>query len=110
MQIPLDHYWKTVKRILRYLKGTVDEGIYLRFSKTLSLAGYYDVDLENDLDNRKCTTGYYIYLEDSIVSWSSKKQSVVSRSSTEAEYRSLANATSEVIWLQSLFSELKVDM
>ncbi|KAL5550724.1 hypothetical protein UlMin_000900 [Ulmus minor] len=110
MQKPLDHHWKAVKRILRYLKGTTDEGITLRNSKTLSLTGYYDADWGNDLDNRRSTTGYCVFLGDSIVSWSSKKLSVVSRSTREAEYRNLANATSKIIWLQSLLSELRVDM
>ncbi|KAL5579769.1 hypothetical protein UlMin_012211 [Ulmus minor] len=97
MQKPLDHHWKAVKRILRYLKGTADEGITLRKTNNLSLIGYCDADWGNDLDNRRSTTGYCIFLGDSLISWSSKKQSVVSRSTTEAEYRSLANATSEKV-------------
>ncbi|KAL5580580.1 hypothetical protein UlMin_013022 [Ulmus minor] len=107
---PLDHHWKAVKRILRYLKGTADEGITLRKTNNMSLIGYCDADWGNDLDNRRSTTGYCIFLGDSLVSWSSKKQSVVSRSTTEAEYGSLANATSEIVWLQSLLSELRVDV
>ncbi|KAL5583327.1 hypothetical protein UlMin_015769 [Ulmus minor] len=110
MQNPLTVHWKAVKRILRYLKGTMDEGILIRRSKTLALTGYCDADWGNDLDNRRSTTGYCIYLGNSLVSWSSKKQPVISRSSTEAEYRSLANATSEVMWIQSLLGELKVEL
>ncbi|KAL5574239.1 hypothetical protein UlMin_023836 [Ulmus minor] len=110
MQKPLDHHWKAVKRILRYLKGTADEGITLRKTNNLSLIGYCDADWGNDLDNRRSTTGYCIFLGDSLISWSSKKQSVVSRSTTEAEYCSLVNATSEVVWLQSLLSELRIDV
>ncbi|KAL5574323.1 hypothetical protein UlMin_023920 [Ulmus minor] len=99
MQHPLDQHWKAVKRLLRYLKGTIDEGILLTNSNTLALTRYCDADWGNDLDSRSFTTGYCIFLGNNIVSWSSKKQSVVSRSSTEAEYISLANATSEIIWL-----------
>ncbi|KAL5573798.1 hypothetical protein UlMin_023395 [Ulmus minor] len=91
-----------IKRILRYLKGTMDEGILIRRSKTLALTGYCDANWGDDLDNRKSTTGYCIYLGNNLVSWSSKKQAVVSRSSTKVEYRSLANATSEIIWIQAL--------
>ncbi|KAL5564064.1 hypothetical protein UlMin_033811 [Ulmus minor] len=108
MQSPLDQHWKAVKRILRYLKGTTDEGILMQGSKVLSLTGFCDADWGNDLCDRRSTTGYCIYLGRNVISWCSKKQHVVSRSSTEAEYRSLANATSEILWLQSLLSELKV--
>ncbi|KAL5569690.1 hypothetical protein UlMin_026265 [Ulmus minor] len=68
MQNPLDHHWKAIKRILRYLKGTMDDGIHLRGSKTLSLTGYCDADWGNDLDNRRSTTCYCIYLGDNVVS------------------------------------------
>ncbi|KAL5565260.1 hypothetical protein UlMin_028424 [Ulmus minor] len=94
MQVPLDVHWKAVKRILRYLNETTDEGIVLGKSNTLSLTGFCDADWGNDLCDRRSTTGYCIYLSRSVVSWSSRKQHVVSRSSTESEYRSLANATS----------------
>ncbi|KAL5545368.1 hypothetical protein UlMin_009152 [Ulmus minor] len=73
MQNPLDNHWKAVKIILRYLKGTRDEGILLRKSKSLALTGYCDVDWGNDLDNRRSTTSYFIYLGNNLVSWSSKK-------------------------------------
>ncbi|KAL5564579.1 hypothetical protein UlMin_027743 [Ulmus minor] len=94
---------KAVKRILRYLKGTMDEGILIRRSKTLALTGYCDANWGNDLDNRRSNTCYCIYLGNSLVSWSSKKQTVVSRSSTKAEYRSLANATSEICGFNPFF-------
>ncbi|KAL5559464.1 hypothetical protein UlMin_035675 [Ulmus minor] len=86
MQKPLDHHWKAMKRILRK-------------TNTLSLTWYSDADWGNDLDNIRSTTGYCIFLGDSLVSWSSMKHSVVSRSTTEAEYRSLAKATLEIVWL-----------
>ncbi|KAL5546482.1 hypothetical protein UlMin_006169 [Ulmus minor] len=75
------------------------KGILLRRSETLNLTGFCDADWENDLHDRRSTTGFCIYLGRNVVSWSSKKQPVVSRSSTKVEYRSLANATSELIWL-----------
>ena len=76
----------------------------------MNLTGFCDADWGNDLCDRRSTTGYCFYLGNNVVSWSSKKQHVVSRSSTEAEYRSLANATSELLWLQSLLAELKVQV
>ena len=68
MQNPLDNYWKAVKRILRYLKGTMDEGILLRRSKNLALIGYCDANWGNDLDNGRSTTYYCIYFGNNILS------------------------------------------
>ena len=67
---------------------------------------FSDSDWACDRDDRKSVAGFAVYLGSNLVSWSSKKQSTVSRSSTEAEYRALAHATSEVIWIQSLLAEL----
>ncbi|KAL5540260.1 hypothetical protein UlMin_044401 [Ulmus minor] len=110
MQSPLDEHMKAVKRILRYLKGTLDEGIYMKRSQAMNLTGFCDADWGNDLCDKRSTTGYCFYLGNNVISWSSKKQHVVSRFSTEVEYRSLANATSELLWLQSLLAELKVQV
>ncbi|WKA03732.1 hypothetical protein VitviT2T_021822 [Vitis vinifera] len=78
---PTDIYWKSTTRILRYLKGTVNHGIY--FSKrTLALTAYYDVDWARDAINRRSTTGYNIFLGPCLVSRCARKQSVVSRSGT----------------------------
>lgn len=106
MQTPLLSHWKAVKRILRYLIGTLDYGIKITASSQLSLRGYCDADWGNDADDRRSTSGFCWFLGESPISWSSKKQSVVSRSSTEAEHRSLANAMSEILWIQSLLTEL----
>lgn len=99
---------KAVKRILRYLKGSTNEGIMLRRSETLALTGFSDADWANDPDDRRSRTGFCIYLGRNIVTWCSKKQHTVSRSSTEAEYRSLAQVATEVLWLKSLLTELKI--
>jgi hypothetical protein len=103
---PIDVHWQAVKRILRYVKGTLHHGLLLRHSPQLCLNAYCDADWAGDPDDRRSTTGYVVYLGLNIVSWSSKKHVTVSRSSTEAEYRSLAMTTSELLWLQSLLTEL----
>lgn len=108
MQNPLHSHWKAVKRILRYLNGTLNYGLCLFAASSFSLHGYCDADWESDINDRRSTSGFCWFIGNSPISWSSKKQSVVSRSSTETKYRSLANATSELIWLQSLLQELCV--
>jgi Reverse transcriptase (RNA-dependent DNA polymerase) len=103
---PTDIHWQAVKRILRYIAGTLHHGIQLQRCPHLSLNAYCDADWAGCPDDRRSTTGFAIYLRPNIVSWSSKKQATVSRSSTEAEYRSLAVTTSELLWLTSLLTEL----
>ncbi|KZV52607.1 hypothetical protein F511_07000 [Dorcoceras hygrometricum] len=110
MQRPLQSHWKAVKRILKYLRGTLEFGIHLGISRHLDLFGYCDADWGSDPDDRRSVSGFCWFFGGSSVSWSSKKQSVVSRSSTEAEYRSLANATTDLLWIKSLLTELHVSL
>lgn len=110
MSSPLDTLWKAVKRILRCLSGTVDNGLIFSKSDKFSLVGFSYADWASDRDDRRSTSGYRIYLDGNLVSWSSKKQAVVSRSSTEAEYQSVAAATAELTWIQSLLKELHVSL
>ena len=96
------------KRVLRYLKETQDYGLKFGTEGELRLTGYTYADWACDIDDRKSVGAYCIYLGNNLISWSSKKQSVVTRSSAESEYRSLASACAEITWLQSLFSEMNL--
>jgi len=106
---PLEDHWVVVKRILRYLKGTLDHGLCLlptTLHTTLSLKAFCDVDRAADPDYRINTSSAAIYLDPNLISWWSRKQPVVAKSSTEAEYHSLAHVTAELLWVQ--LTELKV--
>ncbi|KAG8492704.1 hypothetical protein CXB51_010346 [Gossypium anomalum] len=107
MNAPSDSYWQAVKRVLRYLIGTIDHGLW--FSQgPLQLVSYSDADWASSVDDRRSTTGYVIFLGLNPITWYSKKQAVVSRSSSEAEYRSLANCVSELLGIKQLLEEVGV--
>ncbi|CAL2245723.1 unnamed protein product [Prunus armeniaca] len=89
MHSPTTTHGQEVKRILRYLKFTFDHGLWYK-PGPLQLSAYSDADYARDPDSRHSTGGYCIFLGFNLISWSSKKQKTVSRSSTEAEYRQLA--------------------
>jgi hypothetical protein len=95
MAHPLESHWTAVKRILRYLKGTLHH-------KPPSIKAFCDVDWASDPDDRRNTSGAAVYFGPNLVSWWSRKQPVVARSSAEAEYRSLAHVTAEILWIQTL--------
>jgi hypothetical protein len=96
-----------MKRILRYLRGTPDYGLLLRRSRSTDLAVYTDANWAGCPDTRRSTSGYTVFLGDNLVSWSAKRQTVVSRSSAEAEYRAVANGVAEATWLRQLLLELQ---
>ncbi|KAJ9567440.1 hypothetical protein OSB04_003406 [Centaurea solstitialis] len=106
MHSPCMAHWNALKRILRYLQGTADYGLHLRYSSALSIRAYTYADWAGCPDTRRSTSGYCVYLGDNLISWSSKRQSTISRSSAEAEYRGVANVVAEICWLRNLLLEL----
>jgi len=108
MHAPTDSYWDVIKRILSYLKGTVTHGLRITFSSYLTLHGFIDADWPGSVDDRKSTGGYLVFFGQTSISWKSSKQRTIAHSSTEVEYKALANGTIEVIWLQYLLTDLQI--
>lgn len=106
MQKPQEDHWITALRVVRYLKGCPDQGIMLTSNSNLSLTAYSDSDWPACPITRRSLSAYVVLLGDSIVSWKTKKQHTVSRSSAEAEYRSMADTTCELKWLKRLLLQL----
>lgn len=99
-------HWMAVKRILRYLRGTMDVKLTYGRDDTEGLHGFCDADWASDTTDRRSVTGYVFVLQGGAITWSSKKQPTVALSTTEAEYMSMASATQEGIWLHYLYNEL----
>lgn len=106
MDKPSTTHLAAAHKILRYLKTALAQGILLSSSSQIQLRAYCDSDWASCLDTQRSTTGFCIFLGHSLVSWKSKKQTVVSRSSAEAEYRSMAATCSELTWLRYLLKDL----
>ncbi|CAA0841943.1 cysteine-rich RLK (RECEPTOR-like protein kinase) 8 [Striga hermonthica] len=109
MEDPREDHWAAVKRLLRYVKGTVDQGII--FPKTgdgseLRLTVFSDADMAGDIDGRKSTSGVLVFLGSAPISWQSLKQKIVALSTCEAEYVAAATTACQVVWLRRLLGEL----
>ncbi|XP_011016404.1 PREDICTED: uncharacterized protein LOC105119910 [Populus euphratica] len=100
-------HWTATKRLLRYLKNTIFHGVTINKTSSSMLTCFSDADWAGSLDDKKSTSAYLLFLRTTPISWSSKKQRAIARSSTEAEYRALAIAAAESVWLLSLLQELK---
>jgi len=110
MHNPRQTHWQALKRVLRYLKGTIHHGLVLNRNSSLTLSVFSDSDWGGVHSAGRSTTAYLLYLGTNIVSWKSTRQKSVSRSSTEAEYKALANASAELIWLKHLLQELGISI
>ncbi|KAJ9707125.1 hypothetical protein PVL29_002217 [Vitis rotundifolia] len=102
LQSPCDSHWDAVIRILRYIKSTPGQGVLYENRGHTQVVGYTDADWAGSPTDRRSTLGYCVFIGGNLISWKSKKQDVVARSSAEAEYRAMALATCELIWLRHL--------
>ncbi|GKV41705.1 hypothetical protein SLEP1_g49203 [Rubroshorea leprosula] len=106
MEAPTLTHMKMTKRVLRYIKGTIDYGLSYSFSTNFKLYGYNDSDWGGDVDDRKSTTGFLFFLGDTAFTWCSKKQPIVTLSTCEAEYAFAASCVCHAIWLRKLLEML----
>lgn len=102
MQKPRTSHFSALIHTLRYVNHTIGQGILLKADTNITLQVFSDSDWAACMDSRRSVTGYVLLLGSSTVTWKSKKQSIVSRSSSEAEYRALASTASEIMWLVHL--------
>lgn len=110
MQSPRIRHWEAALRVVHYLKGQPGQGILLWADKDLQVKGFCDFDWARCPLTRRSLTGYFILLGNSPVSWKTKKQHTVSRSSAKAEYRSMATAVCELKWPKGLLVSLGVPL
>jgi hypothetical protein len=106
MHDPRTRHMDAVIRIIRYLKGCPGRGLLYSSNGNLQVECYTDADWAGALDDRRSTSGYCAFVGGNLVTWRSKKQSVVARSTAEAEFRSMAHGVCEVLWLRILLMEL----
>lgn len=106
LENPEQEHWIAVKRIMRYLRGTLNYGLKYKAGMDIDLVGYCDADWAGDVQTRKSTTGYLFMLSDCCVTWNCRRQPTVALSSTEAEYMATCAAGREVMWLRGLLEEV----
>ncbi|KAL2237900.1 UNVERIFIED_CONTAM: Retrovirus-related Pol polyprotein from transposon RE2 [Sesamum indicum] len=107
---PCDAHWRATLHVVRYLKGEPSKGLFFPATCNFELTAYCDADWALCTDSRRSLTGYCIFLGAALVSWKTKKQSTVSRSTAEAEYRSMAATVCELKWLSYLLSDFNITL
>ena len=108
MHDPRERHLQAVTRILRYLKNNPGRGLLFKRDEKLSLEVYTDADHAGSIVDRRSTSGYCMFLGGNLVTWRSKKQTVVARSSTESEFRAMAHGVCELLWMKIILDDLKV--
>lgn len=107
MEKPYSNHWEAAKRVLRYIKGTIDYGIFYKARVATKLVGYTDSDFGGSIDDSRSTSGYVFNLGSGAISWCSKKQPNASLSTTEAEYIAASLAGCQALWLRGILENLK---
>ena len=102
---PKESHLTAVKRIIRYINGTPDYGLWYSKDLNACLAGYLDADWAGSVDDRKSTSGGCFYLGNNLVSWMSKKQNSVSLSTAEAEYIAAGSCCTQLLWMKKLLHD-----
>ncbi|XP_019096545.1 PREDICTED: uncharacterized protein LOC109130909 [Camelina sativa] len=105
---PRPFHLQAAYRVLHYLKGSIGLGLFYSATADLTLTAFTDADWGSCKDSRRSTTGFCMFLGTSLISWKSKKQSTVSMSSVESEYRAMCVGVKEIQWLVNLLTELQV--
>ena len=101
---------EVVLRILRYLKGSLGKGLVFSKTTAKSLEGFTDADWAGSIEDRRFTSGYCTFVWSNLVTWRSKKQTVIAQNSAEAEFRAVAHGICEMLWLKLLLEELNVEI
>ncbi|CAA7022737.1 unnamed protein product [Microthlaspi erraticum] len=108
MQAPREDHWHAALRVVRYIKGTPGQGILLSADHDFQINGWCDSGYSSCPITRRSVTGYFVQLGESPISWKTKKQSTVSKSSAEAEYRAMAYLRDELLWIKNVLQSLGV--
>jgi hypothetical protein len=106
MEHPLETHMVAAKRILRYIRGTSEYGVLYKRGRQAELTAYTDSDYGGDIDDRKSTSGYIFMLGSGAVSWSSRKQPIVTLSTTEAEFIAAAYCVCQGIWIKRILESI----
>jgi hypothetical protein len=109
MHDPRKSHMDAVYHILRYLKSVSEKGLIFRTNGHMNIDGHCDSDWASCQDDRRSTSSYCMFIGGNLVSWQSKKQPVVARSTTKVEYRAMALGVAEMLWLKRLLEDLKVN-
>ena len=110
MSSPTVHHWAALEQILCYLKGAPGRGILYRNHGHTHIECFSDADWAGAKMDRRSTIGSCVFVGGNLVSWKSKKQNVVSRSSAESEYKAMAQSTCEIMWVYQFLTEIGINM